>query len=78
MWKKVKVSKLSIDSITLTKGDLHDIDEMVCDVTNDFLQDFMQENQTVFGVFRVQLQELIKRIFVIIMCTSSWVNEGLI
>jgi len=39
--KKVKASKFSIDSITLTEGDLHDIDETVLDVTSEVLQDFM-------------------------------------
>lgn len=39
--KKGKPSNFSIDPITLTKGDLHDIEEMVCVVTNEALQDFM-------------------------------------
>ena len=56
--KKVKASKLSIDPITLIEGDLHDIGETVCDVTNEALQDFMQENQTVLGALRAQLHEL--------------------
>ena len=56
--KKVKASKLAIDPITLTEGDLHDIGEMARDVTNEALQDFMQEHQTVLGALRVQLQEL--------------------
>lgn len=56
--KKVKASKLSIESITLTEGDLHDIDETVYDVTNEALQEFMQEHQTVLGALRTQLQEL--------------------
>jgi len=42
--KKVKASKFSIDLITLTKGDLHDINEIVHDVINEALQDFMQEH----------------------------------
>lgn len=42
--KKVKASKLAIDPITLTKGDLHDICETVRDVNNEALQDFMQEH----------------------------------
>ncbi len=37
-WKKVKGSKLAIDLITLTEGDLHDIGETVRDVTSDTLQ----------------------------------------
>ena len=56
--KKVKASKLAIDPITLTEGDLHDISEMVCDVTNDALQEFMTEHQTMLGALRAQLQEL--------------------
>ena len=52
MQKNVKASKLSIDPITLTKGDLHDINEMMRDVTNEALQDFMQENQIVLAVLR--------------------------
>jgi len=40
---------LAIDPITLTEGDLHDIGEMVCDVTSEALQYFMQENQTMLG-----------------------------
>jgi len=39
--KKVKASKLAIKLIILTKGDLNDIGETVCDVTNEALQDFM-------------------------------------
>jgi len=35
--KKVKTSKLDIDPITLTEGDLHDISETVHDVTNEAL-----------------------------------------
>ena len=42
--KKVKASKLAIDPITLTKGDLHDIDEIVRDVTSEVLQEFMTEH----------------------------------
>lgn len=40
-WKKVKASKLSIDPIILTEGDLYEIGETVRDVTNEALQDFM-------------------------------------
>lgn len=42
--KKVKVSKLSIDLITFTEGDLHDVGETVCDVTTKALQNFVEEN----------------------------------
>jgi len=52
------VSKLSIDLITLTEGDPHDIGEAVHDVTNEALQDFMQDHQTMLGALRAQLQEL--------------------
>jgi len=50
--KKVKASTFSIDPITLTKGDLHDISETVHDVTSDALQNFMQENYIVLGALR--------------------------
>jgi len=56
--KNVKASKLAIDPITLTEGDLHDIDEMVRDVTSEALQDFMTKQQNVLGVLRMQLQWL--------------------
>ena len=42
--RNFKASKLSIDLITLTKGDLHDICETMCDVNFESLLDFMQEN----------------------------------
>ena len=35
--KKFKALKLAIDLITLTEGDLHDIDEIVHDVTSESL-----------------------------------------
>ena len=56
--KKVKASKLAIDPLTLTKGDLHDIGETVRDVTSEGLQEFMKEHQTVLEAIRAQLQEL--------------------
>lgn len=56
--KNVKASKLAIDLITLTKGDLYDISETVHDVTNEVLQEFMTEHQNVLGALRAQLQEL--------------------
>lgn len=40
-YKKVKALKLSIDLITLTEGDLHDISKTVCDLTSEALQNFM-------------------------------------
>ena len=39
--KKVKVSKLTIDPITLTEGDLYDIDDTVREVTKEALQEAM-------------------------------------
>jgi len=48
----VKALKLAIGPITLTEGDLHDISKTVRDVTNETLQDFMQEHQTVLRAFR--------------------------
>lgn len=53
--KTFKASRLSIDPITLTKGDLHDIDEMVHDGTNEALQDFTQEHETMLRALRVEL-----------------------
>lgn len=56
--KKLKVSKLSIDPIILTEGDLHDISETMCDVTTEALQNFTEENQIVLGALEAQIQEL--------------------
>ena len=50
--KKVKALKLSIDPITLTEGDLHDIGKTVHDVTFEALQNFIQENPIVLGALR--------------------------
>jgi len=50
--KKVRASKLAIDLITLTEGDLHDICETVYDVTNEVLQEFMTEHQSVLGALK--------------------------
>jgi len=47
--KKVKVSELSIDLITLTEGDLHDIGETVHEIMTEALQDLAEENQIVLG-----------------------------
>ena len=52
MRKKVKALKFSIDPITLTEGDLYDIGETVRDVTNEALQDFIQEHQTMLGALK--------------------------
>jgi len=35
--KKVKASKMAIDPITLTEGDLYGISDMVCEVTKEAL-----------------------------------------
>jgi len=43
---------LSIDMITLTKGDLHNISETMHDVTSKALQNFAQENQIVLGALK--------------------------
>ena len=45
-------SKLCIDLVTLTEGDLHDIDEIVHDITSEALQKFMKENQIMLGALR--------------------------
>ena len=57
-WKKSKASKTSFDPITLTKGDLLDIGETVCDVTVEALQQFTKENQMVLVALWTQIQEL--------------------
>jgi len=46
----MKASKTSFDPITLTEGDLHDIDETVRDVTAEALQKFEEQHQLVSGV----------------------------
>lgn len=38
--KKAKATKMSLDPITLTEGDLHDIGDMGQDVTLEALQQF--------------------------------------
>lgn len=50
--KKVKVSKMSIDPITLTEGYLHDIGETVPDVTINAIQNITEENLIVLGALR--------------------------
>ena len=57
-WKKSKASKTSFDPITLIEGDLHDIGEMVRDLTVDILQQFAEEHQMVLVALRAQIQEL--------------------
>lgn len=49
---------MAINPITLTEGDLYDIDETVHDVTKEVLQEVMTKQQTVMGALRAQLQEL--------------------
>lgn len=56
--KKSKASKTTFDSITLTKGGLHDIGEMVSNVIMEALQQFTEENQMVLGALRTQIQEM--------------------
>ena len=47
--KKNKASKTSLDPITLTEVDLHDIGETVRDVTTKGLQQFKEQQQLVMG-----------------------------
>lgn len=57
--KKSKASKTSFDLITLTERDLHDIGETVRDITTEeALQQFAEEHQTVLGALQAQIQEL--------------------
>lgn len=56
--KKVKVTKMFIDPIMLIEGDLFDIDETVCDVTKDALQEMMMEQNIVLGALNVEQQGL--------------------
>lgn len=56
--KKSKATKTSLDPITLTEGDLHDIDDKVRDVTTDALQQFEQQQQIILGAIHTSLQEL--------------------
>jgi len=43
---------LAIDPITLTKGDLYDIYDMVCEVTKEALEEAKSEQQIVLGALR--------------------------
>ena len=56
--KKNKASKTSFNLITLIEGDLHDIEEMVRDVTVEALQQFEEQQKLVLGALRKELQEL--------------------
>lgn len=56
--KKVKATKTSVDPITLTEGDLFDINEMVRNVTKDTLEEVMTKQTPMLGVLRAQLKDL--------------------
>jgi hypothetical protein len=56
--KKVKASKLSIDPITLTEGDLHDIGRRCATSPQRPSRTLHEENQIVLGALRAQIQEL--------------------
>lgn len=56
--KKTKASNTSLDPITPTEGDLHDIRETVRFVTTEALQQFEEQQQLVLGALRTKLQEL--------------------
>ena len=56
--KKTKASKASLDPITLTEGNLHDIDEIVRDVTVEALQQFEEQQKLVLGALQTEIQEL--------------------
>lgn len=45
-------SKLDGEPITLTEGDLYNIDDIVCKVTREALQEEMIEQQNVLGALR--------------------------
>jgi len=46
---------MSFDPITITEGDLHDIEETVRDVTVEALQQFEEQQQLVLGALRTKL-----------------------
>ena len=52
--KNTKASKLDGEPITLTKGDLYDIGDIVHEVTREALPEAMTEQQNVLGVLQVQ------------------------
>lgn len=56
--KKSKASKTSLDPITLTEGDLHDIGDKVWDVTAEALQQFEQQQHLLLGAIQMGLHEL--------------------
>ena len=47
--KKTKALNTSVDLITLTERNLHDIGEMVRDITVEALQQFEEKHQMVLG-----------------------------
>jgi len=50
--KEDQVSKLDIEPITLTKDDLYDIGDTICEVTREALQEAMTKQQNVLGALR--------------------------
>lgn len=53
--KNTKASKLDIEPITLTEGDLYNIGDIVHDFTREVLQEAMVEKQHVLGALRAQM-----------------------
>jgi len=53
--KKSNAMKTSLDLITLIEGDLHDIDDIVSDVTMEVLQQFNQQQQIIPGAIQTGL-----------------------
>jgi len=56
--KKTKASKLDRELVTLTEGDLGEIEDTVCEVTQEVFNEAMIEQQTMLGALYTQLQEL--------------------
>lgn len=56
--KKSKVTKTSLDPITLIEGNLHDISDTLRDVTVEAIQKFQQQQQIILGAIQIGLQEL--------------------
>jgi len=54
--KKTKASKTSLDPMTLTEGDFHDIRVAVRDVITEALQQFKKQQQLVLAALRTELQ----------------------
>lgn len=53
--EKSKATKTSLDPITLTEGDLHDIDDIVRDVNTKNLKQFDQRQQIILGAMQTRL-----------------------